>query len=233
LIPWSNAPSQTEIDLNSETVQRPRVGLTLRITDAETYAEPRDSISHDWIRCLDAWAMDPVLIPNAVSDPARYLANAKLDLLILTGGDSIGATPLRDRTETILSKTATEIRLPVLGVCRGMQLMCEIAGGQTQEIEGHVANAHEVRIGEPLQQLYGKVCTVNSYHNIGVHRDRLGDGYLLAAEDREGFAEAMVHTDFPNAAIMWHPERDGGQGADRVLIGSMIERGAFWFVDGV
>jgi gamma-glutamyl-gamma-aminobutyrate hydrolase PuuD len=208
------------------------VGLTLRITDAETYAEPRDSISHDWIRCLDSWGMEPVLIPNAVSDPARYLENAKLDLLILTGGDSIGDTPLRDRSETILVNAAGKMRLPLLGVCRGMQLMCEAAGGQTEEIKGHVANDHEVRIGVPLKQVYGNVCTVNSYHNLGIRRDRIGTGYLLAAEDGEGFAEAMVHTDLPLAAIMWHPERDSGQRGDRVLIGSMIESGAFWRVGG-
>jgi N5-(cytidine 5'-diphosphoramidyl)-L-glutamine hydrolase len=208
------------------------VGLTLRITDAETYAEPRDSISHDWIRCLDVWGMEPVLIPNAVSDPARYLENAKLNLLILTGGDSIGDTPLRDRSETILAKAAGQMRLPTLGVCRGMQLMCEIAGGQMQEIEGHVAHDHEVRVTEALQRIYGKVCTVNSYHNLGIRRDRLGAGYLLAAEDSEGFAEAMVHTDLPHAAIMWHPERDSGIGGDRVLIASMIESGAFWRVGG-
>lgn len=208
------------------------MGLSLRITDAETYAEPRDSISHDWIQCLDAWGMQPVLIPNAVSDLARYLETAELNLLILTGGDSIGDTPLRDRSETILARAASEMRLPLLGVCRGMQLMCEIAGGETEEIEGHVANDHEVRIMESLRRIYGRVCTVNSYHNLGIRRDRLGAGYLLAAEDGQGFAEAMVHAELPHAAIMWHPERDSEKGDDRALIESMIESGAFWRVGG-
>lgn len=202
--------------------------MTLRITDAVDYAEPRDSISHDWIRCLDAWGMEPLLIPNAVADPACYLKNAELDLLILTGGDSIGDTPLRDKSETILAKTAVRIQLPLLGVCRGMQLICELSGGQTEEIDGHIANEHEIQIAECLQPVYGKACTVNSYHQLGVRRDQLGAGYSLAAEDGDGFAEAMVHAELPVAAIMWHPERDGGHEGDRTLIESMAECGAFW-----
>lgn len=214
--------------MSSERTRKPRVGLTLRLTESGSYPEPRDAISHDWILCLDRWDIVPVLVPNALSSPQKYAEDACLDLLILTGGDSFGETPLRDDTEITLMKWAADTQMPVLGVCRGMQIMASVAGGNLQEVDGHVAKIHEIRVLDCLRHIYGSTCEVNSFHNLGIRSDQIGAGYQLAAEDGNGYAEAMVHSELPAVGIMWHPERAGGQPGDRVLVESLIEAGAFW-----
>ena len=50
-----------------------RIAVSMRVVDAVGYSEPRDAISHDWTRRLFALQLTPVLIPNAVPDPAAYL----------------------------------------------------------------------------------------------------------------------------------------------------------------
>ncbi|MCF6243319.1 MAG: hypothetical protein L3J74_18530, partial [Bacteroidales bacterium] len=76
-----------------------RIALTMRVTQATGYIEPRDSISHDWICRLEQWGMIALLIPNTLKDPEAYCADLKPDVLILTGGDNPGETEVRDRTE--------------------------------------------------------------------------------------------------------------------------------------
>ena len=205
-----------------------RVGLTLRVVDAPDYDEPRDAISHDWIRTLCGWGMTPVLIPNLVPDPAAYLREAAVDLLVLTGGDSLGETPARDETERRLLDSAQQSALPALGVCRGMQLMSAAAGGKTETIEGHVASTHGVTTEAPFSAHYARGVEVNSFHELAIAQEGMGDGYRIAAVDADGFVEAMVHEDLPFAGVMWHPERADAPAADRGLVESLAREGAFW-----
>ena len=191
-----------------------RYALTLRVTQAEGYVEPRDSISQDWIACLDIRGIEPVLIPNGLSDPVAYLDAQSPDLFILTGGDDLGATPMRDETETRLLDHALSTGLPVFGVCRGMQLINRHFGGTETPVDGHVAIPHGISVTKPLAKLYGDDVTVNSFHALGIEPSELGDGLHSFATDNEGRIEAFYHPDRPIAAVMWHPERDRAGDAD-------------------
>jgi len=206
--------------------------LTLRIVNARHYDEPRDAISHDWCRALDEWGMVPVLIPNAVSSPERYVEDGAIDLLVMTGGDAIGATPLRDQVEGRLLDAATRKRLPVLGICRGMQFLSHLAGGKTEPINGHVSVSHTVTVERPLASTYGQAVDVNSFHELGIPTAALGEGYICAGLDADGYAEAMVHKELPFAGVMWHPERPGAPQADRQLIERIARNGGFWLGEG-
>ena len=176
--------------------------------------------------------MEPVLLPNAVSSPERYIEDGVIDLLVLTGGDSIGATPLRDQLESRLLDAATRKRLPVLGICRGMQLLSHLAGGKTEPINGHVGVSHTVAFERPLASTYGEAVDVNSYHELGIRIDALGNGYICAGRDADGYAEAMLHEEMPFAGVMWHPERPGAPPADRQFIEKIARNGGFWLGDG-
>ncbi|MBT5050988.1 MAG: C26 family cysteine hydrolase domain-containing family [Rhodospirillaceae bacterium] len=195
-----------------------KLGLSMRVTQAVKYDEARDSISHDWLARLRGWEITPVLIPNILADVPVYLETAGVDCLVLTGGDDLGATKQRDETETRLLEHAMLRSLPVLGVCRGLQLINDFCGGRSVAVTGHVATAHTVKFSESWAGFYGDQTSVNSYHNLGIEPAGVGASLAIAATDSEGFVEAVEHRDLPLAAIMWHPERTAAPDGDRALL---------------
>ena len=199
------------------------VALTMRVTDADGYHEPRDSISHDWLNTLRAWNMHPVLLPNAGAHAAEIFAETDLDLLILTGGEDIGRAPERDGTEKILLDRALENGTAVFGVCRGLQLINTVLGGRLDRVEGHVASDHAVTVAGEWAPFYGDTATINSFHNIAVPADGVGSGLKATAWDSSGNVEGLRHESKPLAAVMWHPERRGGHAGDLRLVQSLIE----------
>ena len=168
-----------------------KVGLTMRVTHARDYHEPRDSISHDWISRLEEWGMVPALIPNLLSDPETFLDQSGVDLLVLTGGDDVGVTPERDATEVRLLAHAANHDLPVLGVCRGLQLINRHFGGREIPVDGHIAKPHHIAVEKAWHDLYGKTTRVNSFHTVGVAGDGLGHGQAAAALDEDRRVEAQ------------------------------------------
>ena len=200
----------------------------MRITQAESYDEPRDSISHDWVSRLSAWQMAPLLIPNSLPDPAAYLAGLEPDLLLLTGGDNPAGDTGRERTERLLLDHAVSHDLPVLGVCRGMQKINLYFGGRLHPIEGHVAVAHNISIQPAWQNLFDPMEVVNSFHELGIDSAGLARDLVDAAIDDDGNIEAFHHLRHPVAGMMWHPEREHNGSGDRALIELLGKSGAFW-----
>ena len=200
----------------------PIVGLTMRVIHAVEYDEPRDSISHDWIRSLVAWGATPALIPNALANVPQYLKFLAPDLLVLTGGDDLGATPLRDATETAVLEYACANGIPVLGVCRGLQFMNVHFGGRLVPVAGHVARPHPVNFASSWRAFYGETASVNSFHETGIRKDCLAPGLTATAHDEAGAVEGVVHESLPLAGVMWHPERQGAPEGDRALIDSLV-----------
>ena len=77
-------------------IMKPKIGISLRITNAQNYVEKRDSISHDWPVFLEQLGFSPLLIPNTISDIPTFLDEMKISGLILSGGDNIGDDEKRD-----------------------------------------------------------------------------------------------------------------------------------------
>ena len=200
------------------------VALSMRVTEAENYIERRDSISHDWIERLDSWNYTAVPVPNG-GDPVALLKELKPGLLILTGGDDLGLFPERDASEKKLLGAAMESGTPVLGVCRGLQLINQVFGGSLTSIDGHTAVNHEVRISECWGSYYGARTTVNSYHGSCISAAGLASDLECAAVDADGNIEGAFVPGKPVVGIMWHPERPGAPDADREMISDLAELG--------
>lgn len=162
---------------------------------------------------------------------------AELDGLILQGGadidptvygeqptDVVGPTDaVRDRFELELLQGFAAAGKPVLGVCRGLQLINVAYGGTLyQDLEAAGASkfrhrmpdlydehAHEVIFAEGgwLQAIYGgaKQARVTSIHHQGVHA--LGSGLMVDAVATDGVVEAVRHADHAFlVGVQWHPE---------------------------
>lgn len=173
----------------------------MRIASAPNYHEPRDVIAQDWAAFLTAALPEAawLLLPNLGKDRIRaYCQSWGINRLILTGGDDIGTTPLRDETEEDLLEWATASNLPVLGICRGMQLMALHAGSSLAFSQNHVAIRH------PITGILTK--NVNSFHAYALQSCPEGFETLACAPD--GVIEAIRSLDRPWEAWMWHPERE-------------------------
>ena len=206
--------------------EKPVVGLSMRVTAASGYVEPRDSISHDWIRLLDSWNMTPLLIPNTLTDPAAFVEACGADLLVLTGGGDIGVNAVRDAAEKIILEHAVKTGLPILGVCRGLQFIVQYFGGLLSNVDGHVARNHPCKLSDRWGEIYSaQEIQVNSFHEKAVTPQGLAPNLRAEAWDSSGRIEAVQHQREPVAGVMWHPERGGAPTGDRNLFETLLRRG--------
>ena len=126
----------------------------------------------------------------------------------------------RDDAELALAKAYLEAGKPILGICRGHQVLNIALGGTLIQDLGTVGNLfhqklpeakedklHPVRCGENslLYRLYGPLAMVNSFHHQAV--DHLGQGLKATAWSEGGIVEAMEHETLPIISVQFHPER--------------------------
>ena len=205
-----------------------KVAISPRITETSDYIELRDSISHDWIRLLNHWEAWPIIIPNVLNDPEAFLDAQKCNILILTGADDYGQCPVRDNQEERLLAHAIITKLPVLAICRGMQMCAQLAGAKLENLSGHIATTHKILFHGPGRLVYPKATHVNSFHALGLRANQLPNKFTAIATDEKGYIEAMVDRENPITCIMWHPERSPAPVEDRLLFGKLVSHGAFW-----
>ena len=126
------------------------------------------------------------------------LSTCNISGIVLSGGNNIGKFKERDDTELFLLKFAEMRQLPLLGICRGMQLMAVREGVNLKSIQGHVKTKHLVK-GE----ING---TVNSFHDFCI--ENCPKNYDITALAEDGCIEAIRHKILPWEGWMWHPERE-------------------------
>jgi N5-(cytidine 5'-diphosphoramidyl)-L-glutamine hydrolase len=178
------------------------VAITQRVSVVPAYAERRDCLDQAWSKFLAACGLLPVLLPNVPETALALCEETGIAGLVLTGGNDLvvlgGDAPERDAVEYALLDLAERRRLPVLGVCRGMQIIQQRFGIPLRRVEGHVTRCQVIRI-------YGEPKEVNSYHYFGALDSRPPLDIWAVADD--GVVKAIRHSAQPMTGIMWHPER--------------------------
>lgn len=162
---------------------------------------------------------------------AAYAPNPDLTCagLILCGGGDIAPhhfgqedrgsnppDPVRDEAELALFHAFFRAGKPILGICRGMQIINVALGGTLiQDLSPEVRPFHSgtedlfhpirTEEGSLFRRLLGPTPQVNSYHHQAV--DRLGEGIRAEARSEGGVIEAITHRSYPLLAVQFHPER--------------------------
>lgn len=178
------------------------VAVTQRVATVPEYGERRDCLDQAWPRFLQASGLLALALPNVPALALSLCEQADIGGLVLTGGNDLtvvgGDAPERDETESRLLDFARARALPVIGVCRGMQLIQSRYGVPLERVSGHVAPDQTIDIE-------GERRRVNSYHCFGARQTRAPLEVWAMADD--GVIKAVRHTREPIVGIMWHPER--------------------------
>lgn len=182
-----------------------KIALTQRLCKIESTNEQRDSLDTNWYNFIIQCGYIPVAVPNKLGEKACFdssrlgfwLNTIAPDGFILTGGEDIGVYKDRDLTEQYIHDYAKRKKLPLLGICRGMQFIATQNGVGLKKVESHV-NTHHLVTGNIHKQ-------VNSYHNYNI--DNCPDDYEIIASANDSI-EAICHKNLPWEGWMWHPERN-------------------------
>jgi N5-(cytidine 5'-diphosphoramidyl)-L-glutamine hydrolase len=192
--------------------------VSMRSAPAHGYVEERDALARDWAPLLEKLGLIPAPVLNGLSAPERLFDAMGAAGLLLTGGDGLGpltgeaggpAPTLRDAAETRLLAAAAQRRLPVLAVCRGLQMVNAHFGGRHRRRldEPHVGPHQAVALRPFAGLAVGESFTVNSYHDEGVLAAECAPDLTPLAVSAGGVMEACVHARLPIIAMQWHPER--------------------------
>jgi putative glutamine amidotransferase len=204
--------------------------------------EPMEVFLSPYVRSVALAGGAPVLLTREAQAEAVV---DRLDALVLAGGEDVdprryGAVPPatatfvdpgRDEMELALLDAAIAKGIPVLGICRGLQLInvahggtlitdLPLGAGQSHAFYGYpgAQRTHVVDV-EPsslLADLLGTRLKVNSYHHQAI--DDPGAGVQVVARAEDGVIEAIEISSARILAVQWHPEMFGGDPVFRWLI---------------
>ena len=217
---------------------RRRIGITMRIVEAQEYREARNALSLDWGEWFRRVMPDVTPIPllNVADGVEDWIRGMDLHAFILSSGNDWGSAPERDETERHVVEYALRHEFPLLGTCRGLHALNVIFGGGLSEdvvqVTGrsHVAVDHPVRISDSRFALTDENrIVVNSYHDQGVLEQELSAELRPFAVSEDGVVEGAYHPSRPALAVQWHPERPHpSQHYDQRLLERFFAEGAFW-----
>jgi putative glutamine amidotransferase len=213
----------------------PRIGITGNTRTLS--GADRSGVNASYVRAVARAGAIPLILPPLINPAHAARSLEGLEGLVLSGGEDIDPThygqephpslgdvdPARDAMELAVFRAAWERRLPVLAICRGLQLVNVAMGGTLwqdlpSERPGQLPHAHtggrddrthEVRIEDRsrlARALNTLRCDVNSFHHQAIRH--LAPGLVISARAPDGEVEGVETTagDPWLLAVQWHPE---------------------------
>lgn len=231
-------------------MKNPIIGLSggLLIIEGETFlGRERAYVNNDYIESVVRAGGSPVVLPVILNEELIKRQVEAVDGVIITGGydvnplvygeepsQSQGFTyPEMDEYDLMLIKIACELKKPILGICRGLQILNVAFGGtlyqDLAQIEGcyikHVQSSKgdfaghsiEVKKDTLLYNIFGEAALVNSFHHQAIKK--LAPGFTVSANSKDGVIEAIEKNEGNFiVGVQWHPEMMTGDNVNMLDI---------------
>lgn len=182
------------------------IAITQRLVQHNSYNELREALSTEWGALFDAKFSAFLPLPLCFEIPFTCYENV-IKGCILSGGNDLSIfnnlqeNNIRDEYEKNVIARCIQLQIPLLGVCRGAQVLAHFFGSEIKPCQNHIGT-HLVR------DSWGNEFRVNSFHNYAITNLSADLECLAVAEDNS--IEAFKHKSLPFYALMWHIERENG-----------------------
>ena len=180
-----------------------KIIITQRYEKIGQFNELRDNLDSRIPYLIEKIGYMPIIIPNNLVNLKKFIQSVSPKGIILSGGGNPLKKDLRYNLENKLIKLSIKKNIPIIGICRGAQVLNTFFGGKLKKIKNHVRKKH--RIFGPLIKKAN--ITVNSYHDFGFSKKILGKELKLLAYSKDNVVKSFCHKKYKFLGIMWHPER--------------------------
>ena len=134
----------------------------------------------------------------------QYIKIIKPHGILLTGGCDIGKFKQRDLFEIKLIKYGIRKKIPIVGICRGMQIINALFKGKLKKINNHKAKRHIVIELQTKKKRY-----VKCFHNFSIMKNKLSKEFIIKHIcEKDSEIESIFNKKKKIFGLMWHPERE-------------------------
>ncbi len=190
-----------------------KIVVSQRLILNQDYHEVREALDIQWGLLFEQLDFLPIILPYEYSFE-KYFNSMQIDGIVLTGGNDLSSlnyskeSKKRDIFEKKLVKYGITNNIPILGICRGMQIISEYFGSDFESVANQVNTRNELKINNESKYYNRlmKISNVNSFHNYCIKN--ISEELLVSATDFNGIIKAIEHKKYNIFGQMWHSERE-------------------------
>ena len=196
-----------------------KIGITQREIRLDKQKETYDSLDQNWFRFTDKCGIDLTVVPNKILNINNFIKKNRIKGFIFSGGGPItknlgldkkknnNINAYRDIAETRIFKICKEKKIPILGVCRGMQSINILLNGGLTKMSGFVNKNNYLKSFKLIyKKKYRVENSIKSFHDYSITESLLGKNLIPIYFSGKSI-QMIKSKNEKIMGIMWHPER--------------------------